>query len=43
MLLGTLDASLLEIILAGKRMNHSGEGFIRADYGSSIKIKNKDF
>ena len=43
MLLGTLDASLLEIILAGKRMNRSGEGFIRADYGSSIKIKNKDF
>ena len=43
MLLGTLDASLLEIILAGERMNSSGEGFIRADYGSSIKIKNKDF
>ena len=36
MLLGTLGA-----ILAGKEMNRTGEGFLRAGYGSSIK--NKDF
>ena len=30
MLLGTLGASLLGNILAGKRMNGAGEGFIRA-------------
>ena len=41
MLLGTLDASLLGNILAGKGMNRSGEGFLKAGYGSSIK--NKDF
>ena len=41
MLLGTLGASLLGNILAGKGMNRAGEGFIRAGYGSSIK--NKDF
>ena len=41
MLLGTLDASLLGTILAGKGMNRAGEGFLRAGYGSSIK--NKDF
>ena len=41
MLLGTLDASLLGNILAGKEMNRAGEGFLRAGYGSSIK--NKDF
>ena len=41
MLLGTLDASLLGNILAGKGMNRAGEGFLRAGYGSSIK--NKDF
>ena len=41
MLLGTLGASLLGDILAGKRMNRAGEGFIRASYGSSIK--NKEF
>ena len=39
MLLGTLGASLLGDILAGKRMNRAGEGFIRASYGSSIKSK----
>ena len=41
MLLGTLDASLLGNILAGKEMNRAGEGFLRAGYGSSVK--NKDF
>ena len=41
MLLGTLGASLLGNILAGKGMNRAGEEFIRASYGSSIK--NKDF
>ena len=41
MLLGTLAASLLGDILAGKGMNGTGEGFIRAGYESSIK--NKDF
>ena len=40
MLLGTLGASLLGNILAGKGMSRVGEGF-RAGYGSSIK--NKDF
>ena len=41
MLLGTLGASLLGNILAGKGMNRARERFIRAGYGSSIK--NKDF
>ena len=41
MLLGTLGATLLGNILAGKGMNRAGEGFIKAGYGSSIK--NKDF
>ena len=41
MLLGTLSASLLGNILAGKGMNRAWEGFIRAGYESSIK--NKDF
>ena len=41
MLLGTLGASLLRNILAGKGMNRAGEEFPRAGYGSSIK--NKDF
>ena len=40
MLLGTLGASLLGNILAGKVMNRAGEGFVRATYGSSIKNKN---
>ena len=39
MLLGTLCASLLGDILAGKGMNRAGEGFIRASYGSSVKKK----
>ena len=33
MLLGTLGASLLGNMLAGKGMNRAGEGFIRAGYG----------
>ena len=33
MLLGTLGASLLSNMLAGKGMNRAGEGFIRAGYG----------
>ena len=37
MLLGTLGATLLGNILAGKGMNRAGEGFIRASYRSSIK------
>ena len=37
MLLGTLGASLLGDILAGKEMNRAGEGLLRACYGSSIK------
>ena len=41
MLLGTLGATLLGNILAGKGMNRAEEGFIKAGYGSSIK--NKDF
>ena len=49
MLLGTLGTSLgnslvsviLGNVLAGKGLNRAGEGYIRADYGSSIK--NKDF
>ena len=41
MLLGTVGASLLGNILAGKRMNRAGEGFIRVAYGSSIK--NRDY
>ena len=41
MFLGTLGASLLGNILAGKGIHRAGEGFIRASYGSSIK--NKDF
>ena len=40
-LLGTLGTRLLGIILAGKRMNRAGEGFIRSGYRSSIK--NSDF
>ena len=39
MLLGTLGASLLGNILAGKGMNGEREWFIRAGYGSSIESK----
>ena len=34
MLLGTLGASLLGNILAGKGMNRAGEGVVRAGYGN---------
>ena len=34
MLLGTLDASLLGNILAGKGIKRAGEGVIRAGYGN---------
>ena len=34
MLLGTLGASLLGNILAGKVMNRAGEGIVRAGYGN---------
>ena len=34
MLLGTLDASLLGNILAGKVMNWAGEGIVRVGYGN---------
>ena len=34
MLLGTLDASLLGNILAGKGINRAGEGIVRAGYGN---------
>ena len=37
MLLGTLGASLLGNMLAGKGMNRAGEGFIKD--GSTIKKK----
>ena len=44
MLLGTLGASLLVNLLAGKGMNKAGEGIIRAVYGcKGSLIKNKDF
>ena len=33
-LLGTLGASLLSNILAGKGMNRAEEGYVRAGYGS---------
>ena len=39
MFLGTVDASLLENILAGKGVNRAWEGIVRAGYGSSIKNK----
>ena len=34
MLLGTLDASLLGNILAGKEINRAGKGLVRARYGN---------
>ena len=34
MLLGTLGASLLGNILAGKGVNRAGEGIVRACYGN---------
>ena len=37
--MGTLGASLLGNILAGKGMNRAGEGVIRAGYGNT-KVQN---
>ena len=37
--LGTLGASLLGNILAGKGINGVGEGIVRAGYGSSSRSK----
>ena len=37
MLLGTLGASLLGNMLAGKAINRAEEGFIRPGYGSRAK------
>ena len=41
MLSGTLGASLLGNVLAGKGTNTAGEGFTRTGYGYSTE--NKDF
>ena len=41
MLLGTLSASLLGNILAGKGVNRAGEGAIRTGYGNKKGQKNK--
>ena len=41
MLLGTLSASLLGNMLAGKGINRAGDGIIRAGYGSKRSSKNK--
>ena len=42
MLIGTLGASLLGNILAGKGINRAGEGVIRARYRNKIQYhKNK--
>ena len=46
MLIGTLGASLLGNILAGKGINRAGEGVIRARYGNKRqdhKNKKMDF
>ena len=40
MLLGTLGASLLGNILAGKGINRAGEGVVRASYGNEKGKKN---
>ena len=39
MLSGTLGASLLGNILAGKGKNRAGEGIVRAGYGNNKKVK----
>ena len=39
MLLGTLGASLLGNLFAGKGFVRAGEGTIRVGYGSSVKKK----
>ena len=42
MLLGTLGASLLANILAGKRISKAGEGVLRSGYGNKTQDhKNK--
>ena len=44
MLLGTINASLLRNMLAGKEINRGGDELIRAGYGSKgslIKISSK--
>ena len=41
MLLGTLGASLLGNILAGKGINRAGEGIVRAGYGNKKGQKRK--
>ena len=38
MLLGTVDASLLGNILAGKGINRAGERVVRAGYGNKNKM-----
>ena len=43
MLLGTLGASLLANMLAGKGMNRAGKGKIRAGYGSEGSLIKKNF
>ena len=40
MLLGTLGASLLGNILAGRGINRAGEGIVRAGYGNKKDQKN---
>ena len=42
MLLGTLGASLLGNILAGRGINRAGEEVIRAGYGNKKKVKNQE-
>ena len=41
MLLGTLGASLLGFILAGKGINRAGEEILRAGYGNKTSQKDK--
>ena len=41
MLLGTLGESLLGNILAGKGINRTGEGIVKAGYGNNKKGKKK--
>ena len=45
MLLGTLGASLLGNILAGRGINRAGEGILRAGYGNKRQdyVNIKDF
>ena len=43
MLLGTLGATLLGNMLAGKGINTAGDRIIWADYRSKRSLKNKNF